>query len=210
MSKQFQSTKVILNIFLGTLLVFIIYTGYTVWTIQQIQSNLLTERQLIKPKIKKKKKKKQDIIYTIINNSKYYTIAQKQIILRSYEVGKPYDIGYTLAAISVKESTAGKYQINFNDPSCGIYHNLLSSVLSRLGYKDNYMNRSMICTQLIYDTAFAEQQAIEELLFWKRKYEGQPLAWQHMIQSYNAGYNHNNGHSYFIKVNKLVKYFKGE
>lgn len=120
------------------------------------------------------------------------------------------DFGYTLMAIAWQESHAGEIKINLGDPSCGAYHNLISSVMARHtnDITDNGFNRNRVCQMLINNQAFAASEALAELEYWWTKYEGQPKQWSKTIMSYNAGHEYQNGKHYLKKIHKLVKHFQ--
>lgn len=114
------------------------------------------------------------------------SLDQQEIILYAYNYGKAYNLGYTLAAIAWHESCAGEYRLNIADPSAGIYHALIPTVLRR--YKmlsDNGFNRNVIASLLINDDEFASKVAIDELMYWEKTRNGN---WKDMIKSYNKGF----------------------
>lgn len=112
---------------------------------------------------------------------------QKEIIAYAYNYGKPYGLGYTLAAIAWHESCAGEYRMNFADPSAGIYHALIPGVLRRYQMlKDNGFNRNVIGELLVRDDEFASRVALDELLYWDKVRNGN---WKDMIKSYNKGFS---------------------
>ncbi|RDU68823.1 hypothetical protein CQA62_05400 [Helicobacter cholecystus] len=112
---------------------------------------------------------------------------QLQTIRYAYHYGKNHDLGYTMAAIAWKESCAGLYRINFDDPSAGIYHAYLPNVIKRHYKKQNTsFRRNMVAERLIRDLEFASQIALEELLYWKKIRKNN---WKAMIKSYNKGFS---------------------
>lgn len=112
---------------------------------------------------------------------------QIQTIRYAYHYGKKHDLGYTMAAIAWKESCAGLYRINFDDPSAGIYHAYLPNVIKRHYKKRNTsFRRNVVAERLIRDPEFASQIALDELLYWKRIRKGN---WKDMIKSYNKGFS---------------------
>lgn len=115
---------------------------------------------------------------------------QLQTIRYAYHFGKKYDLGYTMAAIAWKESCAGLYRINFDDPSAGIYHAYLPNVIKRHYKKPNTsFRRNVVAEQLIRDPEFASQIALEELLYWKKIRKNN---WKAIIKSYNKGFSWEN------------------
>ena len=125
----------------------------------------------------------------------------------SYTYGAKYQLGWTLAAISYKESSLGLHSINLADPSASQYHILLKSALKRHHIKDTSWNRSRMMEKLLYDRRFAAKEAIAELLYWKaywiqKGYIGKWL-WIKMVGSYNGGYYSNI--NYARKVARAIK-----
>lgn len=113
--------------------------------------------------------------------------AQIQTIRYAYHYGEKYDFGYTMAAIAWKESCAGLYRINFDDPSAGIYHAHIPGVIKRhYKTKNTSFKRNVIAEKLIRDPEFASKIALEELLYWKKVRKGN---WKEIIKSYNKGFS---------------------
>lgn len=120
-------------------------------------------------------------------NIKYLDESQTQIIHYAFNYGKKYDLGHTMAAIAWKESCAGLYRINFDDPSAGIYHAHLPGVIKRYyNAKDTPFRRNVVAEKLIRDQEFASKIALEELLFWKKIHKGH---WKNIVKSYNKGFS---------------------
>lgn len=67
-----------------------------------------------------------------VSEPQYFSPKQKAVLLKAYEYGAPHDLGYTLAAIAWKESCAGEYRMNFQDPSAGIYHAHLPGLIKKI------------------------------------------------------------------------------
>lgn len=118
-------------------------------------------------------------------NPKDFTQEQKEIILKAYQYGDAKNFGYTMAAIAWQESCAGKYLINFSDPSAGIYHAHLPGVIKEYSnLKDTSFNRNLVGQILIQDQEFASQVALEQLLLWEKRFGRDE---QKIIKSYNKG-----------------------
>lgn len=116
-----------------------------------------------------------------------FSQSQKEIIAYAYNYGKPYNMGYTLAAIAWHESCAGEYRMNFADPSAGIYHALIPGVIRRYQMlKDTGFNRNVIGELLVRDDEFASKVAIDELLYWDKVRNGD---WKNIVKSYNKGFS---------------------
>ena len=112
---------------------------------------------------------------------------QKEVLLRSYLAGYQFGFGYTLAAIAWKESCAGEYKMNFQDPSAGIFHAYIPGVIKRYPkLKQNGFTQNMVGAMLVEDDKFAAQIAISELKFWDKIHKGN---WRNIVKSYNKGYS---------------------
>lgn len=118
---------------------------------------------------------------------KRFNQSQIDTVRYAYHYGKKHNLGYTMAAIAWKESCAGLYRINFDDPSAGIYHAHLPSVIKRhYKAKNTSFKRNIVAEKLIRDPEFASKIALEELLYWKKIRKGN---WKEMIKSYNKGFS---------------------
>jgi predicted methyltransferase len=117
------------------------------------------------------------------------SIFANDLIQQIYNKGKEFNYGYTLVAIAYVESRLGKYMINLQDPSCGLFH-VMPSTLSHSKWK-----QSRICEALIKDTDFSITVALKRLKYfenyWKgRGYRGARL-WRRTVNSYNSGFGNN-------------------
>lgn len=143
------------------------------------------------------------------------SVQQYKVLVKTYVKGYPFDYGYTLTAIAWKESCFGKYPINLGDPSFGVFHSLLSTVVSRNNVSETYWNTSRIAERLLLDFDFSFSQALAELKFWENYWtsKGVSRVWSHTVQSYNAGFNRNVEAPYrddiLLRIQILKKFFKG-
>ncbi|RMF06567.1 MAG: hypothetical protein D6762_09205 [Candidatus Neomarinimicrobiota bacterium] len=115
------------------------------------------------------------------------TDEQKQILIRAYELGAPYDLGYTLAAIAWQESFVGDriVPINLQDPSAGLWHkNIYNALAEHPETPQNGLQVNMMAQKLIHDMEFAASLAISDLEHWKIRRNGN---WMDIWASYNAG-----------------------
>lgn len=124
--------------------------------------------------------------------------SQIDVIVKSYDLGKPHNFEHTLAAMSWIESSAGKnlYRKDIRGGSWGIYQSLLDNVLWR-EYKMRIRStnpkvkiapiwmRIYIAMRLKADHKFAAKHAILELQFWEARTQSSWGMWA----SYNGGYN---------------------
>ncbi|MDD6055426.1 MAG: hypothetical protein SOW25_03820 [Helicobacter sp.] len=116
-----------------------------------------------------------------------FSKSQKEVLLRSYLSGEKDGFGLTLAAIAWKESCAGEYKMNFQDPSAGNFHAYIPGVIKRYpNLKQNGFTENLVGAMLVENDEFAAQIAIYELKFWQREHKGD---WKKIIKSYNKGYS---------------------
>ncbi|WP_187923978.1 hypothetical protein [Helicobacter pylori] len=124
------------------------------------------------------------VMMTNCDNLKDFNAKQKEVLKAAYQFGSKENLGYEMAGIAWKESCAGVYKINFSDPSAGVYHSYITSVLKSYGHNDSPFLRNVMGELLIKDDAFASEVALKELLYWKTRYHDNL---KDMIKSYNKG-----------------------
>ncbi|GAA8518998.1 hypothetical protein KKKH7_11830 [Helicobacter pylori] len=124
------------------------------------------------------------VMMTNCDNLKDFNAKQKEVLKAAYQFGSKENLGYEMAGIAWKESCAGVYKINFSDPSTGVYHSYIPSVLKSYGHNDSPFLRNVMGELLIKDDAFASEVALKELLYWKTRYHDNL---KDMIKSYNKG-----------------------
>ncbi|MUU48651.1 hypothetical protein F7197_06070 [Helicobacter pylori] len=124
------------------------------------------------------------VMMTNCDNIKDFDAKQKEVLKAAYQFGSKENLGYEMAGIAWKESCAGVYKINFSDPSAGIYHSYIPSVLKSYGHNNSPFLRNVMGELLIKDDAFASEVALKELLYWKTRYHDNL---KDMIKSYNKG-----------------------
>ncbi|WRB26795.1 hypothetical protein KVK01_04670 [Helicobacter pylori] len=124
------------------------------------------------------------VMMTNCDNLKDFNAKQKEVLKAAYQFGSKENLGYEMAGIAWKESCAGTYKINFSDPSAGIYHAYIPSVLKSYGHSNSPFLRNVMGELLIKDDAFASEVALKELLYWKTRYHDNL---KDMIKSYNKG-----------------------
>ncbi len=124
------------------------------------------------------------VMMTNCDNIKDFNAKQKEVLKAAYQFGSKENLGYEMAGIAWKESCAGVYKINFSDPSAGVYHSYIPSVLRSYGHNDSPFLRNVMGELLIKDDAFASEVALKELLYWKTRYHDNL---KDMIKSYNKG-----------------------
>ncbi len=124
------------------------------------------------------------VMMTNCDSIKDFNAKQKEVLKFAYQFGSKENLGYEMAGIAWKESCAGVYKINFSDPSAGVYHSYIPSVLKSYGHNDSPFLRNVMGELLIKDDAFASEVALKELLYWKTRYHDNL---KNMIKSYNKG-----------------------
>ncbi|WP_101004061.1 hypothetical protein [Helicobacter pylori] len=124
------------------------------------------------------------VMMTNCDNLKDFNARQKEVLKAAYQFGSKENLGYEMAGIAWKESCAGVYKINFSDPSAGVYHSYIPSVLKSYGHNDSPFLRNVMGELLIKDDTFASEVALKELLYWKTRYHDNL---KDMIKSYNKG-----------------------
>jgi len=138
---------------------------------------------------------------------------QKSTMFWVFEKGKSFDLEYTLTAIAWQESRFGKYVINLNDPSCGVFHIMPRSLIMRTSLDNTSWNRSRLCERLIIDNEFSLSAAILELKYWQnlyisKKYKDKVSIWRHMVASYNGGYRANTNGKYIKEIINKIRVLK--
>ncbi|ANV97568.1 hypothetical protein BBW65_01530 [Helicobacter enhydrae] len=135
---------------------------------------------------------------------KLFNQDQLDVIEYAYNYGNKYGLGYTMAAIAWQESCAGRYRINFADPSAGIYHAYLPNVIKRHYKKqDTPFRRNVVAEELISNRTFASKIALEELLYWRKIRKND---WKAIIKSYNKGFSWENNPN---KDKQAEAYYQG-
>lgn len=138
----------------------------------------------------------------------HFDDGQLNVLKLSYLYGKPFDLGYTLAAIAWQESVAGKYLINVNDPSFGVYHILISTAASRA--KVRGLNKNLLAYNLMMNQKLAAAFAIKELLYWKTSLKRKEATYSNIWAAYNAGWHYNGrqGQRYSSNIQEKVRWMQ--
>jgi len=142
---------------------------------------------------------------------------QMEILQRAYEVGKPFNLGYTMAAIAWQESRCGKYILNLQDPSAGVFQNNIKSVMARhmqndSTLKDTKFQRNYMAQKLAFSFELSAAEALAELEYWISVRE--KGNWFLLWQSYNGGSwavrpdtkGYRTSYQYATEVNRKVNY----
>lgn len=146
-----------------------------------------------------------NVMMTNCDNLKDFNAKQKEVLKAAYQFGSKENLGYEMAGIAWKESCAGTYKINFSDPSAGIYHAYIPSVLKSYGHNNSPFLRNVMGELLIKDDAFASEVALKELLYWKTRYHDNL---KDMIKSYNKGSRWEKTRRLTLMLKNIMKRYK--
>ena len=114
------------------------------------------------------------------------------------------DLGWTVASISLVESSAGLYRINLETKDLGLFQVNAKTTYRTLGIT-NYYKKMKIAEKIIYDDILGAYVAMSVLEYFKKYHKGD---WRKMVASYNAGFNVKRGEKYMLKVVEKVKTLK--
>lgn len=118
------------------------------------------------------------------HNQKFST-SQMETMYRSFEYAREDDLGWTLAAIAFRESSAGVRLKNPRDPSAGAHHVLATHVLNDFGMGHTQENINMAMDMLASNFELSAHYAMRELKWWLNRHNGN---WFLAVRSYNQGY----------------------
>ncbi len=146
-----------------------------------------------------------------------FNAEQHEVLQHAYDLGKPFNMGYTLAAIAWQESNAGLYVLNLQDPAAGVFQNNIESVMVRHMKKDSTLKdtpfqRSYLAQQLALNMDLSASEALAELEYWKTIHGAGN--WVLIWQSYNGGFytlkpgtsGYNTSLKYERKINARVRF----
>lgn len=114
---------------------------------------------------------------------------QMEVLYEAFQLGKPHDLSYSLAAIAWKESSAGKWLVNAQEASYGPFQILLKTAIARTKREGQNMSpfeQNMLATKLL-DIKFSSSYAIQELEYWQGVHGGN---WRAVYASYNGGWSY--------------------
>jgi len=124
---------------------------------------------------------------------------EKASILRSYLVGRKYDMGLTLAAINWQESRGGRWQVSTDHNDVGVYHINLHWYFKALNIKDTIYNRSKYTTFIILHPDLSEEYVIAKLLNLRKIYNS---------NYYSVWWHYNGSKKYATDILHKVKFIK--
>lgn len=114
-----------------------------------------------------------------------FTHEQDVLIRKAHAIGNQYDLGYTLAAITWKESIVGRYivRINASDGKWGSYgvgNMLLTTAMELTGEENYWRAKATLAPKLIND----DTEALKMSLRYLNRHRD--LGWRGMITKYNG------------------------
>ena len=129
---------------------------------------------------------------------------QRHNIRLSVNRGVADDMGLTLAAIALTESSAGVQRVNMRTKDFGLYAINYKTMKSIAGIHSDLMGAAL-AFKITYDDEYAAKYALHVLRHFKKVHKGD---WSKMVQSYNAGNRYWRGKRYLQKVKANVKLIK--
>lgn len=111
------------------------------------------------------------------------TLSQQERLEFAYDVGKHSNFGWTLSAIALKESSAGKFRLNLYSDDIGLFM-INRTTAERTLKVTNYYKKLELHQQLIYDDQLGAYLAISVLKHFNKQHKGN---WKKVIRSYNEG-----------------------
>lgn len=127
--------------------------------------------------------------------------AQRDSIRASYDWGKPYDLGYTMAAYDWQESGGGLWLINLEKNEMGRYHQMVYFLAFEIyGRKPTMWEQSRVAERLLFNLEWDRQQLLKRLQKAQKKYGDD---WMAIWGSYNSG----NG-THAIEIRDKVRFLR--
>lgn len=114
-----------------------------------------------------------------------WTEAQEEVLRAAKAYGEPYDLGWTLAAITAQEGFVGPYIIRHNvedsgGGSFGITHIQLKTAMYLLNIKNVWEAKAVIPKKLLLSDEFSFKLSIMKLK------QSAHLPWRQMVAKYNG------------------------
>jgi len=175
---------------------------------------LLISLNLSAYKIKYSYKTQVELTKRYKNEITHLSLNQYKVLLKTYAKAKPFDKSLTMCAIAWEESQFGKFPVNLSDPSFGVFHNNLNSVMRRHHYKNTKWKRSRVAEALLLDYDFAFSESLSELELWQSYWKRRNVhdKWINMVRSYNTGSSWTSKERYIdriiLRVRVLKRYIK--
>lgn len=139
------------------------------------------------------------------NTIQQLSLIQKHNLSFAYSYGEPYDLGYTLAAIALTESNAGKWRLNVRTNDLGLFQINATTAENTLKL-ERYYDKLELHQDLIYNDRLGAEIAVSVLKHFKHR------GWKGMVMSYNEGnrwlrdkQSKTKAEKYLTKVSSSVK-----
>lgn len=118
-----------------------------------------------------------------------FTEEQNRLLYKAFEVAKDDNLGFTLAAITWKESFVGSHIVRINNTSgdygsYGVTHIQLSTAMWLVGETDLWAAKAVLIPKLITNDAFALSLGLEVLKQAKNRTDN----YRAILATYNAGF----------------------
>ncbi len=138
-----------------------------------------------------------------------FSESQLDVMTRAYATGKPSDLGWTLAAISWRESRAGQDVVRMGNSlkwaNLGSFQNQVKSTGDRAGCKSRKCYAD-VAYRLMTDQKYASNAALNEVNYWMDRHKSNL---RKALASYNSGAAHNSrSRNYAADVTKKTKYLQ--
>jgi hypothetical protein len=151
---------------------------------------------------------------SLVHELKNLSPEQQKVLEKTWELGKEFDLHYTLTAIAWQESSFGKYLVGRWSPDYGVFQININTYKRRFKkeIKGSNLSDEQVIKFLTHNYSLGFVAAVEELLFWKKVRKND---WKKVWASYNDGtVIGEKGLNYSRKLNKKIKalsvYMKGK
>lgn len=115
------------------------------------------------------------------------SVSQKENLELAYQYGVPKNYGFTLAALALRESNAGKWRVNFRSNDYGLMQINIKTAYDELGISD-YYEQIELAEQLIYDDELSLYIATRVLDHFRQGRMLTNSVWREMVMRYNIGW----------------------
>lgn len=142
------------------------------------------------------------------------SIIQKHTLHKMYQMGEADNLGYTLAALALVESSAGKFRLNVRTNDLGVLQINATTAQNTLKIEGHY-NQLALHQELVYNDRLSAEIALATLHHFRAGRDMNRKVWSEMIKSYNEGYkwrrdklSRKKAEKYLTKVSQSVKLIK--
>lgn len=132
----------------------------------------------------------QEAVNKYLNQLNKLTKQQRDILVKTYNYGKEFNLQYILPTLAWKESNFGLWMLNIHDGeygSYGIYHIRLDYALTRNKILNKW-DSSRYAEKLLYDFNVSSSEAVSLVVYWLDYYKSTEDPIYYMFTSYNGGY----------------------